>query len=433
MMRRSVFLVAAAVLVGCGGSDSGTTAGGSGNTPAPSAAASDSLARWQTVIARMDGREITAEDIYFHLVQTMGEDRAKSTMTNPDMLQLAAGALLDQFVWARQAERDGFELTRSEKTRVDALGAEFLATRYLGDVIQHRADPSPEQIREWYENNQQFYLAPARVGVRHILVDDEQLARRLLAEAQGGADFTALVRAHSRDDLTRDINGALGFVEEGKEILGLGRNSAFANAVLPLQEGQMTVVETDRGWHVARVDRREGGGLKPLEEVREQIIEGWRRRNWSVVYNEELSNARESFDARMDPKGVERFTGIVQNVDRILEMAGMHPDASGRIELYRRVAFDFPDSEHAPRAQFMVAYLYLKELRDSYSASKALNRLRTTFPDSEWRRAGDWLAQYVDPDAKVPADTHQHAHEGEPEFEKLDLPAPEEILELSGR
>lgn len=425
MKRLAIILAGLALVTAACGGDKGS------GTAARSSASPDSTDdRGRTVLARMDGLEITAADVYISTKTDLGEERAQSTMQNPDMLQVATAGLLDQFLWAAEAERQGFKLTPEEEFQVRELEARFLATRYVGDVIQYMGDPTPEQVKEWYDSHQEYYLAPARVGVRHILVDEEATARRLLAEAEGGADFNALVRQYTRDDLTRDINGALGFVESDKEILGLGKSPNFENAVLPLKEGEMTVVQTHRGWHVVRVDRRQGGGLLPIEEVTPQIVEGFRRRNWPTVYNEQLQKVREQFNGRMVDTGFEDFTGVIRNVDRLLDLATQHPDAPGRIELYRRVAVDFRDHEKAPYAQFMIAYLYLTDLNDSYSARKAINRLRTQFGDSDWRKAGDYLEQYTDPDAPLATGTHQHEME---EAEKVapDLPSPEEILKLA--
>jgi hypothetical protein len=147
------------------------------------------------------------------------------------------------------------------------------------------------------------------------------------------------------------------------------------------------------------------------------------------VYNEELALARERANAQLLPEGIERFTGVTQNVDRIMDMAGRAPDPGQRAELYRRVVFDFPDSRQAPEAQFLIAYTQIRYLNDSYAANKALSRLERRWPDSDWAKAGRWLrAKYVDPDAEEVVG-HAHDEEGGHDLSGLDMPEPHEILE----
>jgi len=69
-----------------------------------------------------------------------------------------------------------------------------------------------------------------------------------------------------------------------------------------------------------------------------------------------------------------------------------------RVELYRRVAADFSECKHAPRAQFMIGYTQLVGLKDKAAARKALMRLQSRFGGSEWRKAGDYLLAHLEAD-----------------------------------
>jgi len=191
----------------------------------------------------------------------------------------------------------------------------------------------------------------------------------------------------------------------------------------------MAIAETRRGWHLIRCEKRDGGGLRPLEEVYDDISRAMARRDFPRIYNEELLAAREQFGAEIDAQGFEDYTGVTRNLERIMEMAEAHPDAGGRIELYRRVVFDFPNSEQAPFAQFMIGYLQLTQLNDSYSARKALTRLGQRYPESEWSVAGKYLSQFLDPNMTEPGAGHAHRHEGEePAPVPVDLGGPQDVL-----
>jgi hypothetical protein len=104
---------------------------------------------------------------------------------------------------------------------------------------------------------------------------------------------------------------------------------------------------------------------------------------------------------RYSERGFESLTGVSDNCARLIQMAEDHPETQGRIELFRRVSFDFPDCEEAGYAQFMIGYLFLTGRKDPSMAAKALQRLSKTFPDSPWRAAGDYLLERLDKDPET--------------------------------
>ena len=361
----------------------------------------DSLDLMLLPLAYIGDIEITGQDLKNHMLQRSGPERVEEYIRQPDVLQVALSALMDQIVWSLVAKEDGFALTPTEKAQVLALESELLATRYMGDVIQEKARPSKEQIEQFYNENQERYLAPTRVGVRHILVDTEAEAQKLLGEIEAGSDFSALARTRSKDENTRDIGGALGFVQKGKEILGIGRSGVFERAVLVLDPGELSVVKTAKGWHVVRVEKKEGGGLIPLPEVTQTISDALLSQNFGKVYNEELQKARDSHEARFDAGNIELFTGTKENTRRLLQVASEQTETRGKIEVYRRISYDFPDTREAAEATFMIGYLTLVENKDKKAAAKALKRLQRKYAKTRWGKAGTYLLEHLDDDPEI--------------------------------
>jgi hypothetical protein len=334
-------------------------------------------------------------------VKSGNDENLAKYMNNPDILQVGLASLVDQFTWGEMAKRHGMKLTHEEAMQVRSLEAQLLATRYVADVVQMRALPSETDIEEFYKMNQERYLKPARVAVRHILVPTQAEAENLLAQARGGADFAKLAQQYSQDANTKDIGGALGFVESEKPILGIGNDADFQQAVLPLQAGEVTVTKSRLGWHVIKAEKREGGGLVPLSEVHEEISKNLTSRDFSLVYNEALTAARQEVKARYMTENFNRLSGVADNPGRLFQLAKSQDDPRSQIELFRRVAFDFPDAHPAAEAQFMVGYLYLTAFNSKSEAASAFKRVQEVFPSSIWRRGADYMLKHLDdPDPK---------------------------------
>jgi len=87
-----------------------------------------------------------------------------------------------------------------------------------------------------------------QVHARHILVGSEAEARAILEQLQAGADFAALAATYSRDSLTKDSGGDLGFFV--REDL---TTPELADLAFSLQAGQVGgPLQTMLGYHVVQ-------------------------------------------------------------------------------------------------------------------------------------------------------------------------------------
>jgi peptidyl-prolyl cis-trans isomerase D len=95
-------------------------------------------------------------------------------------------------------------------------------------------------------------------------------ARRLLAEeiasrAKAGEDFAELAKSFSEGP-TRDNGGWLGAFKREDMV------KPFSDAAFGLEEGGISdPVKTQFGWHVIKVEKKNAGGTRSLEQVKEEI------------------------------------------------------------------------------------------------------------------------------------------------------------------
>jgi len=138
---------------------------------------------------------------------------------------------------------------------------------------------SDDVIKQYYESHDSDYETPAKLRLRHILfvvppnVDDDakaalrSKAEGVLAEARGGADFAALASEHSEDPLSKEGGGDLGFVEKGK------LETPVEDAAFGAEAGAIPdLVESSRGFHVLKVEEVQPESVRPLADVREEIV-----------------------------------------------------------------------------------------------------------------------------------------------------------------
>ena len=141
--------------------------------------------------------------------------------------------------------------------------------------IRESLEIAPEEIRAYYDDHSDEFDQPEQIRARHILlqINDKRSAeeaRSLLETAkqriESGASFADVAAELSEDPGSKDRGGDLGFFGRGAMV------EAFETAAFATPAGQMTgPIQTDFGLHLIEVLERQEGGLRPFEDVEENI------------------------------------------------------------------------------------------------------------------------------------------------------------------
>jgi peptidyl-prolyl cis-trans isomerase D len=164
--------------------------------------------------------------------------------------------------------------------------ARFLPTMYADKVPAPTAaqladyrKAHEKEISDYYEANRVIYKQPERVKARQILVKvaasataEQKDAAKARAQAlrqeltEGGKDFAAVAKEKSEDPGTKAGGGDLGWVER-KSL-----EPKLADAVFSLEANTISEpIETALGFHVVKVEQKDAGADKKLEDVANEI------------------------------------------------------------------------------------------------------------------------------------------------------------------
>jgi peptidyl-prolyl cis-trans isomerase D len=174
-----------------------------------------------------------------------------------------------------------------------------------------------EDLQRFYRRHLDRFEVAEQVKARHILLaaasdapakerqQKREQAEKLLAQAREGADFADLARKHSQDPGSAANGGDLGFFRRGMMV------PSFEAAAFALPVGQLSeVVESPFGYHLILVEQVEAGGLRPLEEVKDQVEAGVR-----------ADKARQlAFEKAMDTYNIHRKGGDLQAAAKSVEL-----------------------------------------------------------------------------------------------------------------
>lgn len=236
-------------------------AGAPARAQAPAPAAGQPATPDDQVLARVNGQAITAADV---AEAAQGLPEEFRGMPQAVIFPLLLDQLISQRVIADAARAAGVDRSDAFRRRMARAEEEALAQSFVGQRLETVLTDTA--LRERYRTQVTDRPAEFRVCARHILVATEAAAREALAELRRSSDFAAVARARSTDG-SRAQGGDLGcFARE--EMVG-----PFAEAAFALPPGQVTdaPVQTQFGWHLIQVERREEVPRPSFEQAAPQL------------------------------------------------------------------------------------------------------------------------------------------------------------------
>ena len=125
---------------------------------------------------------------------------------------------------------------------------------------------SDEELLEYYNENKESFVEPEQVHARHILVETEEEANKLLLLLKEGlTDFAELAKEKSIGP-SAPSGGDLGFFARGQMV------KEFEDAAFSLEPGEISdVVQTQFGYHIIKCEEKKEEHSPTFEEAKERI------------------------------------------------------------------------------------------------------------------------------------------------------------------
>jgi peptidyl-prolyl cis-trans isomerase C len=229
--------------------------------PAPAGAATAPGAAADPVVAKVNDQPI-------HLSELQGavqELPANARNLSPDTLYpMLLEQLIDGKALAIEARQAGLQNDAAVQRQIAAATDRVLQSAMLSQMITPTL--TDDALRARYEKDIASKPGEDEVHARHILVDNEALAKQIIADLKKGGDFVALAKQYSKDPGT-DHSGDLGFFHKDEMV------PEFSAAAFAMQPGQIsdTPVHTQFGWHVIQVLERRHSDPPPFDQARAEL------------------------------------------------------------------------------------------------------------------------------------------------------------------
>ena len=249
------------------------------------------LENGEEVVASLDGKNFTANDLYNELKRQGGSSVlinmidtfiANQEITDSKEAEEYATSLIKQYKLSYEQNGADFEAAlisngyANEDEFKDVIVVDYkkseIAKKYIKEEI------TDDELKDYYDNH-----ISDELSVKHILIapevsddatDEEKTnaenaalekAKNLIEQLNNGADFETLAKENSADDATKDNGGVI------NNVVKEGYVTEFWNAAFALENGKYTTepVKTQYGYHI--IYKVSHTPKKSLEEMKDTL------------------------------------------------------------------------------------------------------------------------------------------------------------------
>jgi peptidyl-prolyl cis-trans isomerase C len=185
----------------------------------------------------------------------------------PDLEKRARDEVVMREIFTQEAEKKGIAASAGYKEQMELLRQSVLIRELFEDYKKKNPATDAEAKAEYEKIKAE--QSGTEYRARHILVESEDLAKKLIADIKGGAKFEDLAKKESKDPGSGENGGDLDFAKPDNYV------PEFSAAMTKLQKGQMTEtpVKTQFGYHIIKLEDTREAQFPAFEDVKPQVMQ----------------------------------------------------------------------------------------------------------------------------------------------------------------
>jgi parvulin-like peptidyl-prolyl isomerase len=188
-----------------------------------------------------------------------------------DVSDEAVDKRIDEYVKERHGgNHKKFEDELKQQGLSDAQARDIIRGNLVQEGIYKKVTSDvkidDEAIKDYYAKNKTQYGTPETRVVRHVLVKDRAVAKRLYNQLKAGGDWNAIAKKYSQDPASKNQGGKM-TATRGQLV------PEFEEVAFSLAKNQVSIpVKTQYGWHIIQaLSKTKKGTTTPFNQVKEAI------------------------------------------------------------------------------------------------------------------------------------------------------------------
>lgn len=195
------------------------------------------------LLAEVNGKKIYEDDV-FHLLAGI-ED--KQRFNSKEGFNILTDELVNQELILQNAKENNFDQEEEFIERLEEVKNDMLKN-YAMHKIFNEVTINDDEVLDYYNKNKDTLFSPTTYTASHILLEDENEAKKILGEIENGLDFAEAAKKYSIDP-SKDNGGSLGTFPKGVMV------AEFQEGLDKLSIGEVSEpVKSQFGYHLIKLD-----------------------------------------------------------------------------------------------------------------------------------------------------------------------------------
>ena len=210
-------------------------------------------------LATVDGQAITEQDVDDALADIGSGLPEKLDM--PARRKYVLDYLIDLKLVSAKARGEKLDQSPDFQRKLSYYANKLAMEAELGKIAKDADTEKAEH--DAYDAAAKAQPPQEELHARHILLPDEESAKKALTRVKGGEDFGKVAKEVSKDPASE--GGDLGWFTRDRMV------PEFSEAAFKMKDGEISEpVKSQFGWHVIQVEGRRTKSFPPFDKVKEQ-------------------------------------------------------------------------------------------------------------------------------------------------------------------
>jgi EpsD family peptidyl-prolyl cis-trans isomerase len=347
----------------------------------------------QGLDARVGNSKITTKEIDDRFESMSPQVRAQ--YKGKDGRAKFVDALINEELLYLAAEKTDLKYDEEVKKQIMQAEKNIMITAYYDKMIRQKVEVTDEEIEKYYDDHWEEFMNRAIIKAQHAFSKDSMKVVEWKKRIDDGEKFNKIAKYESEDRTTAPSNGNLGYFNPGGYIKFYGESKEFSDQVRNLELSEVSdVVVTEKGYSLVKINDKKPENLKPLSEVRKDILDQLRGSMAKANLEQELYSLRKEYEPVNFVR--EDFIKTTRSPEELWEIAQEEDANFTRIQYYRNIVNRYPEHKYAPQALFMIGFVYAEEVMDLVQARRVFDELLKKYPDTEVAESAKWMIENLE-------------------------------------
>ena len=239
------------------------------------------------VLATVAGREITQEEFDAFLASVPKEQQAY--ISNTKFREHCLDQLTSLHMFAQMGEDLNLDETEDFKKAYENAKRDILAQMAMRETLKD-VTVTEEELKTFYDQNQQQFKKGETVNAKHILTDSEEKCHDILEEiVKGEKTFEDAAKEFSTCP-SKERGGDLGEFGKGQMV------KEFEDAAFSAEIGHVVgPVKTQFGYHLIKVEKKNEASVVSFEQIKENLRTNLLQQKQSTAYNQKVEELKKKY------------------------------------------------------------------------------------------------------------------------------------------